>query len=103
MILYWLYRYSQAMQDLSVLSVCVGDRIIQQYSKVRNLGVIFDQFLSFDDYISSICRSTHFHLRNIGKIRHLLSQDATAEFIHVLISSRVVYGNSLQFTAIQPP
>ena len=42
-------------------------------SKVRDLGVIFDQFLSFDDYISFVCMSTHFHLRNIGRIRHLLS------------------------------
>ena len=29
---------------------------------MRNLGIIFDQFLSFDDYVSSVCRSTHFHL-----------------------------------------
>ena len=50
------------------------------------MGIIFDQFLSFDDYISSVCRSTHFHLRNIGRIRHLLSQNATAQLIHALIS-----------------
>ena len=34
------------------------------------MGVIFDQFLSFDDYITFVCGSTHFHLRNIGRIRH---------------------------------
>ena len=28
-----------------------------------DLGVIFDEFISFDDYISSVCRSTHFHLK----------------------------------------
>ena len=76
-----VFRSPQAKQDLSGLSVIVGDSIIQQSSKVRNLGIIFDQFLSFDDYISSVCRSTHFHLRNIGRIRHLLSQNATAQLI----------------------
>ena len=65
-----VFRSPQAKQDLSGLSVIVGDSIIQQSSNVRNLGIIFDQFLSFDDYISSVCRSTHFHLRNIGRIQH---------------------------------
>ena len=53
----------------SSLSISVGDSIILQ-SKVRDLGVMFDQSLSFDDHISGVCRSTHFHLRNIGRIRH---------------------------------
>ena len=82
---------------MSSLSVYVGDSIIQQSSKVRDLGVIFDQFLSFDDYISYVCRSTHFHLRNIGRIRHLLSHHATAQLIHALISTRLDYCNSVQY------
>ena len=76
-----VFRFPQAKQDLSSLSVYVGDSIIQHSSKVSDLGVIFDQFLSFDDYISSVCRSTHFHLRNTGRIRHLLSHHATAQLI----------------------
>ena len=83
---------------MSGLSVIVGDSIIQQSSKVRNRGIIFDQFLSFDDYISSVCRSTQFHLRNIGgRIRHLLSQNATAQLIHALISIRLDYCNSILY------
>ena len=79
------------------LSVIVGDRIIQQSSNVGNLGIIFDQFLSFDDYISSVCRSTHIHLRNIGRIRDLLSQNATAQLIHALISICLDYCNSILY------
>ena len=87
----------QAKQNLSGLSVIVGDGIIQQSSKVGNLVIILDQFLSFDYYISSVCRSTHFHLRNIGRIRHLLSQNATAQLIHALISIRPDYCNSVLY------
>ena len=75
----------------------IGDSVIAQSSKVRDLGVIFDQFLNFDDYISGVCRSTHFHLRNIGRIRHLLSYDACAQLIHALISIRLDYCNSLLY------
>ena len=62
-----------------------------------NLGIIVDQFLSFNDHISSVCMSTHFHLRNIGRIRHLLCQNATAQLIHALISIRLDYCNSLLY------
>ena len=57
-----VFRSPQAKQDLSGLSVIVSDSIIiQKSSKVRNLRIIFDQFLSFDDYIiRSVCRSAHF-------------------------------------------
>ena len=57
----------------------------------------YDQFLSFDDFISSVCRSTHFHLSNIGRIQHLLSQNATAQLVHALISIRLDYCNSVLY------
>ena len=46
----------------------VGESQITQSLKVRDLGVTFDQFLNFDDHITAICRSTYFHIRNIGKL-----------------------------------
>ena len=48
--------------DLSGLSVNVGETQITQSLKVRDLGVIFDQFL-IDYHITAICRSTYFHIR----------------------------------------
>ena len=44
---------------------------ITQSLTVRDLGVTFDQFLNFDDHITAICRSTYFHIRNIGKNRRI--------------------------------
>ena len=86
-----VFRSPQAKQDFSSLSISVGDSIILQSSKVRDLGVIFDQSLSFDDYISGVCRSTHFHLRNIGRILSLLSYEATAQLPHALITTCIDY------------
>ena len=94
----WMIKNKLKINDSKTeFIVYVGDSIIQQSSKVRDLGAIFDQFLSFDDYISSVCRSTHFHLRNIGRIRHLLSHHATAQLIHALISTRLDYCNSVLY------
>ena len=50
----FLFRSPQLKCDLSGLSVNVGESMITQSSKVRDLGVIFDQFLNFDNHITAI-------------------------------------------------
>ena len=55
-----VFRSPQLKCDLSGLSVNVGEGMISQSSKVRDLGVIFEQFLNFDDHITAIYRSTPF-------------------------------------------
>ena len=70
-------------------STLMEDMQVSSSSKVRDLDVGFDQYLTFHDHISGICKSTHFHLRGIGRIRNLLTFDATAQLIHALITSRL--------------
>ena len=48
-----------------------------------------------DAHISNICRSTYFHIRNIGAIRDLLTPSAAAQLVHSLVTSRVDYCNAL--------
>ena len=85
-------------QNLGDLSVSVGDMQVSPSSKVRDLCVVFDQYLTFHDHISGICKSTHFHLRGIGRIRNLLTFDVTAQLIHALITSRLDFCNSIFLT-----
>ena len=66
-------------------------------SKVRDLDVVFDQYLTFHDHISGICKSTHFHLRGIGRIRNLLTFDVIAQLIHALITSHFDFCNSILY------
>ena len=66
-------------------------------SKVRELGVVFDQYLTFHDHISGICRSTHFHLRSIRRIRKLLTFNATAQHIHAVITTRLDFCNIILY------
>ena len=81
-----IFRSPILKQNLRDLSVSVGDMQVSPSSKVRDLG--FDQYLTFHYHISGICKSTHFHLRGIGRIRNLLTFDARAQLIHALITGR---------------
>ena len=80
------------------LSVSVGNMQLSPSIKVRDLGVVFDQYLTLHDHISGICKFTHFHLRGIGRIRNLLIFDGTAQLIHALITSRLDFSNSIFIT-----
>ena len=86
---FMIFQSPLLKQNLSDLSVSVGHMQVSPSSKVRDLSVVFDQYLTFHNHISGICKYTHFHLRGIGRIRNLLTFDATAQLIHALITSRL--------------
>uniref|UniRef100_A0A3P9AX47 Amyloid protein-binding protein 2 n=2 Tax=Maylandia zebra TaxID=106582 RepID=A0A3P9AX47_9CICH len=62
---------------------------------VRNLGVIFDQDMSFNAHIKQICQTAFFHLCNISKVRNILSQSDAEKLVHAFITSRLDDCNSL--------
>ena len=64
---------------------------------VRNLGCIFDPVLNMACHVTSLCKSAYYHLYNLGKVRKCLSRGITEKFIHVFVSSRLDYGNSLLY------
>uniref|UniRef100_A0A8D3C548 Reverse transcriptase domain-containing protein n=1 Tax=Scophthalmus maximus TaxID=52904 RepID=A0A8D3C548_SCOMX len=64
-------------------------------STVRNLGVTFDQDMSFDSHIKQVSRTAFFHLRNIKYIRNILSQKDAEKLVHAFVTSRLDYCNSL--------
>ena len=51
--------------------------------------------MSFNLHIKQICRTAFFHLRNIVKIRSILSQSDAEKLVHAFVTSRLDYCNSL--------
>ena len=78
-------------------SICLsfGDSSIQTSQSARNLGVTFDSNLSFTKHIDTVCRSAHYHIRDIRRIRHLIPSTALIPLANALVSSRLDYCNSL--------
>ncbi len=61
-----------------------GCSVNSSSSSVRNLGVLFDSNLSFESHVSSICKTAFFHLKNISKLRPMLSTPNAEMLIHAL-------------------
>ena len=82
-------------QRCDYLNVMIGGSNIVSSNSARNLGVIFDKCMKHDYHISSVCKSTYFHLRNIGNIRRILFNDACVQLIHSLVTVRLDYCTSI--------
>ncbi len=57
--------------------------------------MLFDSNLSFDSHISSIIKTAFFHLKNISKLRSMLSMSNAEMLIHAFMTSRLDYWNGL--------
>ncbi len=58
-------------------------------STVKNLGVILDSNLSFENHISNVTKTSFFHLRN------MLSVSDAEKLVHAFMTSRLDYCNAL--------
>ncbi len=64
-------------------------------STFKNLGVILDSNLSFENHISNVTKTAFFHLRNISKLQNMLSVSDAEKLVHVFMTSRLDYCNAL--------
>ena len=70
---------------------------IEPVGCVRNLGVHLDSSLNMNRHVSAVCSAAYLHIRNLGNIRHLLTQSVTEKLVHAFITARLDYCNSLLY------
>ncbi|KAK3109110.1 hypothetical protein FSP39_023289 [Pinctada imbricata] len=85
------------IDEIRDFKLTFGDNIIYDAQFIKNLGAHFDKTLSMEKQCNQVSKSCYFHLRNIGRIRHLLSEELCKTLINSLVTSRLDYGNALLF------
>ena len=73
----------------------VGDAVVHIVNEARNIGVVFDNHLSMDKQVSSICKRCFCQLRNLSRLKPYLSQSAMEQLVHCFISSILDFNNAL--------
>ena len=59
------------------------------------MGVVLVSDLNFYTYIKTVVKSAHYHLKNISRIKGLMSQQDLEKPLHAFIFSRLDYCNSV--------
>jgi len=81
----------------AVLSVAVAGVELPVAEKMKVLGVVLDRRLTFENHITMVARSCHYHAKAIRHIRHLLSTELASTLARSLILTRLDYCNSLLY------
>lgn len=71
------------------ITLSIAGTAVQPSSTARNLGVIFNDTCSMKPQVKSVAQSCFYHLRNIARVRHLMSRSACERIVHALISARL--------------
>ena len=53
------------------------DHEITPTDSVRNPGVVFDGSLNFRKHISLVCRTCHYHIRDLRRLRRCLKSEVS--------------------------
>ena len=77
--------------------VRIGDEIVHPSSSVRNLGEMFNSSVGMEGHIKKKCKSCHFHLTNIGRLRSYLYRESTEAIIHTFVTTNLDYGNAFMY------
>jgi hypothetical protein len=64
---------------------------------VKSLGVLFDEFLTFEDHVDAVVKSCNIHLRNLRVIGSKLNYELKRQLVHCLVFSKLDYCNSLLY------
>ena len=66
-------------------------------NSVKLLGVNLDDTLTLEPQVNSVVSNCYFYLRDIGKLKHMLSSNDLLTLTHSVISSKLDYCNVILF------
>ena len=86
------------LQKTKSATLIIGESIISPSTEpLRNFEAWFDYHFNLNFNITKTCRRAFFHLHNIRRVRKYLSIESAEKLVHVFITSRSDYCNSLLY------
>ena len=64
-------------------------------SAATSLGCILDSKLNMSQHVSRVCKSAHYYLHCIRKIRNFISMDVCKLLVHIIFMVRLAYCKAL--------
>jgi len=87
--------WQQVAKMDSVAGIGLASAVIPFAKTVKVLGVSIDQHLTFDDHISKVAGSFHYHIRALRHIRRLIDRETANTLACSIVATRLDYCNSV--------
>lgn len=78
-------------------TVNIAGAVIPISSTLKSLGVTLDTKLSFSQHISTVCRTSYFHIRSMRHVRARLPPETLRTVACSIVSAKLDYCNSLLY------
>ena len=78
-----------------ILNLTVGDESITPSTSCRNIGIVFDDILSFGKQVNALCKTSFWHLRNIWRIRTCLDKQSLEIVVYAFITNKLDFCNAI--------
>ena len=78
-----------------IAQASVGDSLISPSSEVKDLGLYLDHYLKMSSHVNRLCKPAYFSIKRIGQICKYLDAPCTEKLVHVFVTSKLDYCNSL--------
>ena len=86
------------LKSIEIDNLNIGDEFISFSSNVRNLGVLIDENLSFDNHVSYLRKICYCDIRQISKLRPFLEEKSVIQLAVSLVLSKLDYCNCLFYS-----
>ena len=84
-------------EQILIEGVMINDSCIRFVDSAKNLGVIVDSILSFDNQINKVVKTSFNTIRKLSKVKMFLSKHHLQTLVSSLIFSNLDYCNSLYY------
>ena len=85
------------LRRLDIANLRVLENEFEVTSPIKNLGIVFDCSLSFNEQINRVVKTAGYHLRNIAFLKKYLDDKTVKMLIHNYVISRLDYCNVLYY------
>ena len=86
-----LFGSRQNCRDLDPISIRFREDTIREGPTVRNLGVVFDKYLTWDSHVSALVKKCNGILIGLSHVRHQIPTDLLPILVNALVLSHVRY------------
>ena len=94
-VLFGTRQQLEKLQNNELVNIKIGNEVIKPAPSARNLGYFMESELKSKVHVAKVCSTAYCTLKNIARVRNLLTPEATKVIVQGLVISKLDYCNIL--------